>query len=336
MLFLWGFVGYFAYPGPWMVLPVYSSLTFLVSLIWNRKRALRLVFETAFAIACCQWVWLYYSGHQASPLWLALVIFSIFMGSLLATAVSPGLSEDNFPPGDEIKREVLELHLRKFAGVVAISPGKRLFDILLAFTGLVISSPVWILIALFIWLEDPGPIVFVKNSVGKGGKNFRQYKFRSMVHNAERETGPVLAQENDNRVLRIGSLLRKTAMDELPQLINILKGEMSFVGPRPQRTILVHGFLKEIPEYAERHQVPPGIAGLAQVVGTYYSAPRQKLRLDRLYVKYASLGFDVKLIAIAFLLVFYLRWTRDWNGRVPRKWLRFGSPAAQSGGAGHS
>jgi lipopolysaccharide/colanic/teichoic acid biosynthesis glycosyltransferase len=145
-----------------------------------------------------------------------------------------------------------------------------------------------------------------------------------------------LAQENDRRVLRIGHLIRKTALDELPQLINILKGEMSFVGPRPQRTVLVHGFLKEIPEYAERHRVPPGIAGLAQVVGTYYSTPRQKLRLDRLYVKYASLGFDIKLIAIAFLIVFYLRWIKGWNGRVPRKWLRFGSPPVRADEAGRS
>ncbi len=260
----------------------------------------------------------------------------IFIGSLLATAVSTGISEDNFPPGEAITREVLELHSQLSAEAAAISPGKRLFDILLASTGMVISSPAWILIALSIWFEDPGPIVFVKNSVGRRGRNFRQYKFRSMVHQAEKETGPVLAQENDRRALRVGHLIRKTALDELPQLINIIKGEMSFVGPRPQRTVLVLGFLKEIPEYAERHRVPPGIAGLAQVVGTYYSTPRQKLRLDRLYVKYASLGFDIKLIAIAFLIVFYLRWIKGWNGRVPRKWPRFGSPPVRAHEVGRS
>ncbi|MCK4961598.1 MAG: sugar transferase, partial [Anaerolineales bacterium] len=116
----------------------------------------------------------------------------------------------------------------------------------------------------------------------------------------------------------------KTALDELPQLLNILRGDMSFVGPRPQRTVIVHAYLKEMPEFAERHRIRPGISGLAQVAGSYYITPRQKLRYDRLYGRYASLGFDIKLIMLAFLLVFWLRWRKDWNGRLPRRWLRFG------------
>jgi lipopolysaccharide/colanic/teichoic acid biosynthesis glycosyltransferase len=192
----------------------------------------------------------------------------------------------------------------------------------LAGLGILLSSPVWVLLSVLIWVEDPGPILFVKNSVGRGGVNFRQLKFRSMVRQAERETGPVLAEEGDRRVLRIGRLMRKTALDELPQLINILKGEMSFVGPRPQRTVLVREYVREMPEYAERHVVPPGLAGLAQVAGSYYITPRQKLRFDRLYVRHASLGFDLRLLAVAFLVVFYLRWRPRWNGRLPRRWLR--------------
>jgi lipopolysaccharide/colanic/teichoic acid biosynthesis glycosyltransferase len=97
---------------------------------------------------------------------------------------------------------------------------------------------------------------------------------------------------------------------------------MSFVGPRPQRTVLVSEYVREMPEYAERHVVPPGLAGLAQVAGSYYISPRQKLRFDRLYVRHASLGFDLRLLAVAFLVVFYLRWRPRWNGRLPRRWLR--------------
>jgi lipopolysaccharide/colanic/teichoic acid biosynthesis glycosyltransferase len=155
--------------------------------------------------------------------------------------------------------------------------------------------------------------------------NFFQFKLRTMVREAEQETGPVLAQEGDERILRVGSLLRKTAMDELPQLINILRGEMSFVGPRPQRTVLVYSYLQSMPEYAERHRVRPGLAGLAQVAGDYYLTPRQKLRFDRLYIRHISLGFDLKLLLCAFLIAFWYRWQKDWDGRVPRGLIRFGA-----------
>ena len=151
-----------------------------------------------------------------------------------------------------------------------------------------------------------------------------------MVHGAEDTTGPVLASEEDERVLGIGRLLRKTALDELPQLLNILRGEMSFVGPRPQRTVLVQSYLREIPEYAQRHRVLPGLSGLAQVAGDYYLTPRQKLRFDRLYIEYTGLGFDLKLITLAFLITFWFRWQKDWDGRLPRSWLRFGSHGKKS------
>jgi len=120
-------------------------------------------------------------------------------------------------------------------------------------------------------------------------------------------------------------LLRKAALDELPQLVNILLGEMSFVGPRPQRTVLVHEYLQRMPEYAERHRIAPGLAGLAQVAGDYFLTPCQKLRFDRLYIRHASLGFDLKLILLAFLIAFWYRWQKDWNGRLPRRLMRWGS-----------
>jgi lipopolysaccharide/colanic/teichoic acid biosynthesis glycosyltransferase len=234
--------------------------------------------------------------------------------------LAAGLWEDNQPPSEQVRREVLEAHAAYPPR--PLPPSKRALDVTLAFFGILLASPIWILFSVLIWLEDPGPVLFVKNSVGRGGLNFRQLKFRSMVREAERETGPVLAEESDRRVLKIGRLIRKTALDELPQLLNILKGEMSFVGPRPQRTVLVHDYLREMPEYAERHVVPPGIAGLAQVAGSYYITPRQKLRFDRLYVRHAGLGLDLRLLMIAFALVFYLRWKPGWNGRLPRGWLR--------------
>jgi len=240
-------------------------------------------------------------------------------GSLLQS-IRAGLWEDNNPPSEQVRREVLEAH--RAYPPQRVSLGKRAVDVSLALVGIILSSPVWILFSLLIWVEDPGPLLFVKNSVGRGGANFRQLKFRSMVRQAEKETGPVLAEQTDARVLRIGRLMRKTALDELPQLLNILKGEMSFVGPRPQRTVLVRDYLLEMPEYAERHVVPPGIAGLAQVAASYYITPRQKLRFDRLYVRHAGLGFDLRLLAIAFLLVFYLRWRPGWDGRIPRGWLK--------------
>jgi lipopolysaccharide/colanic/teichoic acid biosynthesis glycosyltransferase len=229
--------------------------------------------------------------------------------------------ENNFPPSEEVARQVYLQHTRWISDLNKTPAGKRSFDIFISLVGLFLSSPIWLLSSFLIWLEDPGPLLFVKNSVGKGGINFRQYKFRTMIRGAEESTGPILAAEGDQRVLLTGKLLRKTALDELPQLVNILKGEMSFVGPRPQRTIMVEEYLKVMPEYADRHRVLPGLAGLAQVVGHYYLSPRQKLRFDRIYIQHANLRFDLLLILLAFLITFGYRWTKDWNGRLPRKLL---------------
>lgn len=258
--------------------------------------------------------------------WLLIAVLGAFLGAILATSLNEKLWENNSPPSQEVMQEVSRLH-REVIGTPEPTPLlKRLFDILLGTIGLLVSLPIWLLCIFLIWLEDPGPLLFVKNSVGKGGGNFHQYKMRTMVRGAEISTGPVLASEGDRRVLMVGHLLRKTALDELPQLINILRGDMSFVGPRPQRTVLVLGYLKEMPEYAFRHQVLPGLAGLAQVAGDYFLTPRQKLRFDRLYIHYANLGFDLKLISLSFLIVSWFRWQKDWDGRLPRSWLRLGGP----------
>jgi lipopolysaccharide/colanic/teichoic acid biosynthesis glycosyltransferase len=247
-----------------------------------------------------------------------------FAGCLAATAWRETLWEDNAPPPEALQDEVLQIHRRVIGSRGRAPWTKRLFDVILSLVGLIISAPIWFVSLFLVWIEDPGPVLFVKNSVGKGGSNFHQLKIRSMVREAEHATGPVLARETDERVLWIGRFLRKTALDELPQLINILQGDMSFVGPRPQRTVLVHGYLLAMPEYAERHCVRPGLAGLAQVAGDYYLTPRQKLRFDLLYIRYQSLGYDLKLLFLAFLLTFWYRWQPGWNGRLPRRLLHSG------------
>lgn len=258
---------------------------------------------------------------QVPAVWLLAAGAGSFFGGLFATGLREGMWEDNSPPSQRIQKEVHQRHLEIIGEPDKTPIDKRLFDILLSSGGLVVSIPLWVIMVILLWLEEPGPLLFVKNSVGKGGVNFHQFKFRTMVLGAESVTGPVLASRSDERVLMVGSLLRKTALDELPQIINILKGEMSFVGPRPQRTVLVHGYLEKMPQYAERHRVLPGLSGLAQVAGDYYLTPRQKLRFDRLYIQHANLGFDLQLLALAFLITFWYRWQKRWHGRLPRQLL---------------
>ncbi len=151
---------------------------------------------------------------------------------------------------------------------------KRPLDIALSLFGLIISLPLWLIIAIIIWMEDGRPIFYSQRRVGKDGKVFTVLKFRTMIKGAEKYTGPVWASENDPRVTKVGRILRATAMDELTQLLNILKGDMSFVGPRPERPELVEKFLKEFPDFKKRFAVKPGLTGLAQVYGQYDTPPK--------------------------------------------------------------
>ncbi len=316
-------------PAPWVLggatLAAHVVLS-LVLLEWGlarqqaHRQADKWPYRTAFLLSAGWALWLGLAHARAGALVLAGV-FGAFLGGAIGSSLQSGLWEDNMPPSALISRTVLQIHRAVLGPLTPVPLGKRLFDIALSLAGLLLFAPLWLLTLFAIWFEDPGPLFFVKNSVGRGGLNFHQFKLRTMERDAERVTGPVLAAEEDDRALRSGRLLRKTALDEWPQLFNILRGEMSFVGPRPQRTVLVSEYLQSMPEFAERHRVLPGLAGLAQVAGHYYITPRQKLRYDRVYARHAGLGFDLKLILLAFLLVFYWRWLPGWNGRIPRRWL---------------
>jgi lipopolysaccharide/colanic/teichoic acid biosynthesis glycosyltransferase len=195
-----------------------------------------------------------------------------------------------------------------------MSPSKRLLDVLLSGAGLVLSSPLWVMIAALVKAEDGGPVFFSQERVGQGGREFRALKFRSMKTDAEAE-GPMQSGERDPRVTRIGGLLRATAMDELPQLWNIFRGDMSFVGPRALRPgeIEVNGQggaerLENVPGFAARSAVRPGLTGVAQIYAPRDIVRRHKFRYDRVYIRRQSFWLDLRLVLLSFWITFRGTW----------------------------
>lgn len=181
---------------------------------------------------------------------------------------------------------------------------KRTMDVLLSAFALAVTSLLMTVISLLIKFDSQGPIFFVQERMGEGGKTFKLYKFRTMITDAEKLTGPVLAEENDIRVTKLGRFLRQTRIDEIPQFINVLKGDMSIVGPRPERPFFVDRFTSEIPEYAYRLHVKAGITGLAQVEGKYDTTPEDKLRYDLLYAKRYSPFLDMRIVLHTLKVLF--------------------------------
>jgi len=173
---------------------------------------------------------------------------------------------------------------------------KRSVDIGVAALLLITAAPVLVLCGLLIKATSPGPVFYVQQRVGRNGSVFKLYKLRTMIDGAERHTGPVLALENDTRITRLGKFMRSTRLDELPQLLNILKGEMSLVGPRPERPLFVSRFNQKFSAYHYRHLVKPGLTGLAQVLGKYTTSPRDKLYYDIYYIRNYSLYLDLKIL----------------------------------------
>ena len=191
---------------------------------------------------------------------------------------------------------------------------KRAFDLVLASAGMLLFAPIAAAIAALIKLDDGGPVFFAQDRVGLNCRVFRVLKFRSMIVDAERETGPVQATQSDARVTRVGRFLRATAIDELPQLWNILRGDMSVVGPRPlrpgERDTTADGEvpLSAIPGYLERHRVRPGLTGLAQVYAARDLQRAGKFRYDLLYLRRASFCLDLWLIVRSIAITVRARW----------------------------
>jgi lipopolysaccharide/colanic/teichoic acid biosynthesis glycosyltransferase len=191
---------------------------------------------------------------------------------------------------------------------------KRLFDVALAGAGLIVSAPLWAIFAAAVKLEDGGRIFYTQERVGLAGRTFRAFKFRSMRTDAEAGIGAVQASEDDPRVTRVGRLLRATAMDELPQLWNIFRGDMSFVGPRALRPGEIERVgdalvpLEAVPGYEARITVKPGLTGIAQVYAARDVSRRQKFRYDRLYITRRSMSLDLRLILLSFWISFLGTW----------------------------
>jgi len=183
---------------------------------------------------------------------------------------------------------------------------KRSIDVSTSLIGITLSLPMMALIALAIKLESKGPVFFKQARVGMRGKVFNMVKFRTMVQGAEEKTGPVWAKVNDPRITRVGMFLRKSHLDELPQLLNVLSGEMSLVGPRPERPYFVHEFRKMIPHYDRRLYAKPGITGLAQIKRRYDETiedVKKKVKYDVLYIRKMCPLLDLKVLALTFRAV---------------------------------
>ena len=181
---------------------------------------------------------------------------------------------------------------------------KRILDITISSIGLIITSPLIMIISIIIKLYDGGSVFFKQERVTENNKVFNLYKFRTMIEDAEKHTGPVLATEKDTRITPLGRFLRASRIDELPQLFNVLKGDMSIVGPRPERPFFAEQFNEEIDGFKYRVYVKAGITGLAQILGNYSTDPKTKSKYDLLYIKNYSLLLDIKIIFNTIKIIF--------------------------------
>ena len=181
---------------------------------------------------------------------------------------------------------------------------KRTLDLVMALLGFIIASPFMLVTAIAIKAYDGGPILYKQKRLTTGGKRFYVYKFRSMIVGAEKKSGAVLAKENDDRITPIGKIIRKIRFDELPQLLNIIKGDMSFVGPRPERPEIARKYEETMPEFKYRLKTKAGLTGYAQVMGKYNTTPYDKLKMDLMYIERQSLLLDLRIMLMTVKIVF--------------------------------
>jgi len=181
---------------------------------------------------------------------------------------------------------------------------KRAMDIVLSSIALIIAAIPMAAVAIAIKLEDGGPVFYKQKRMTRNGREFEILKFRSMIVDAEKYAGAVLATDDDPRITKTGKFIRATRLDEIPQIINILKGDMSIVGPRPERKVIADEYCKEIPEFAYRLKVRGGLTGYAQIFGKYNTSAYDKLRLDLMYIENYSLLLDIKLIILTLRIIF--------------------------------
>lgn len=209
------------------------------------------------------------------------------------------------------------LRVKRFRAPIEYRLPKRLLDILASLALLILFSPLMAVLALLI-RRDGGPALFRQKRLTLNGRVFTLIKFRSMIVDAEKHTGAILSSgENDPRVTKIGRFIRACRLDELPQLINILKGDMSFVGPRPERVENYEAYCKDLPEFRLRLQVRAGLTGLAQVYGRYNTPPREKLTMDLYYIAHASLGEDLRIFFATLIILFRKESTEGFTENEP-------------------
>ena len=221
------------------------------------------------------------------------------------TYVAPKLSDIMMRGAKNISLFDTPLLLVKGTGQTpAQRVGKRLMDILLCSVAMVVAAPVMAVVAVAIKLEDGGTVFFKQKRMTRGGREFEILKFPSMIVDAEKYAGAVLATDNDPRITKVGKVIRATRLDELPQILNILKGDMSIVGPRPERKVIADEYCKDIPEFAYRLKVRGGLTGYAQIYGKYITSAYDKLRLDLMYIENYSLLLDIKLIILTLRIIF--------------------------------
>ena len=234
-----------------------------------------------------------------SPVALRELVESLVLADEVAVRVDvvPELYEIFIGTVDAIVGDVPLMEITRSSVPNYFAATKRALDLIAALTVLILVSPVLLVASIAILLTDGGPILFSQERSGKGLRPFPVYKLRTMVKDAEKISGPVLAEEDDPRITRVGHFLRRYRIDELPQLLNILKGDMSFVGPRPERPYFVERYVQEIPGYRERFSVKPGVTGLAQVSGGYATTPERKLKYDLIYMYHQNLAMDVQIVA---------------------------------------